>query len=233
MRKKKSTKRKHVIGGAVMTRRPVGSRSSGRKSMGHLSSSRRSASASMSKKMVSVSKYVTILNKLVKSKSVKKTDPNAGYILIPFVDSYSRESHSGRRIATLRGGAGPARAASIADEPEADAHLARNIIELLRRHGRTVLGFHGPCWWHRINHYERLVSMTRCNSERDFHLRRNTVIDFLCSLTAARGSRPRVEECMQAADDDQDLAFRYLQEGIPEPARAADHRLPRERKAEA
>jgi hypothetical protein len=221
MRKKKSTKRKHVIGGAVMTRRPVGSRSSGRQSMGHLSSSRRSASASMSKKMVSVSKYVTILNKLVKSKSVKKTDPNAGYILIPFVDSYSRESHSGRRIATLRGGAGPARAASIADEPEADAHLARNIIELLRRHGRTVLGFHGPCWWHRINHYERLVSMTRCNPDLATQLRRNAVIDFLCSLPAARGSRPRAEACMQAADDDQDLAFRYIQEGIPEPARAA------------
>ena len=238
MRKKissSSTRRKRVRGGAVMTRRSSSPRSSSRRSMGHhLSSSRRSmgrrsASASMSKKMLSVSKYVTILNKLVKSKAIKKDDLVAGYLLVPFVDSYSdttkysRSSQSGQRIVTVRGGAGPARAASIADEPESQRLQEQDLIDLLTRHGRAVLGLHGPCWWHRINHYERLLSMRRCNPERgESQLRRNAVIDFLCRLQLkAPGSRPRAEACMQAADDNQDLALRYLQEGIPETARAA------------
>jgi hypothetical protein len=123
----------------------------------------------MSKKMLSVSKYVTILNKLVQSRAIKKDDPDAGYILVPFVDSYSDTIKDSRAASQSqsrrqRGGAGPARAASIADELEASIPSENNIVELLLRHGRSVLGFHGPCWWHRINHYERLLSVRKCNS---------------------------------------------------------------------
>jgi hypothetical protein len=155
MRKKgssSSSRSKRVRGGAVMTRR----------SSGRLSSGRRSASESMSKKMLSVSKYVTILNKLAESKAIKKNDPLAGYILVPFVDSYQ----SGRRavtIRTIRGGAGPARAASIADEPESQTLQERDLVDLLTRHGQAVLGFHGPCWWHRVSDYERLQFTRRCS----------------------------------------------------------------------
>ena len=133
MRKKissSSTRRKRVRGGAVMMRRSSSPRSSSRRSMG-----RRSASASMSKKMLSVSKYVTILNKLVKSKAIKKDDLVAGYLLVPFVNSYSdttkysRSSQSGQRIVTVRGGAGPARAASIADEPESQRLQEQDLID--------------------------------------------------------------------------------------------------------
>jgi hypothetical protein len=187
----------------------------------------------MSKKMLSVSKYVTILNKLVESNAIKKNDPLVGYLLVPFVDSYSdttkysRSSQSGRRIVTVRGGAGPARAASIADEPESQTLQERDLVDLLTRHGRAVLGVHGPCWWHRINHYERLQFMRRCNPERGAQLRRNAVIDFLCSLQSkGPGSRPHAEACMQAADDNQDLALRYLEHGIPARAAAASASRP-------
>jgi len=215
-------------------------RSSGRRSMGHLSSNRsssrlstgrRSASASMSKKIVSVSKYVTILNKLVKSKAIKKDDPLAGYILVPFVDSYGDTTKYSRAVSQSQsrrrtGGAGPARAASITDEPESQTPQERDLVDLLTRHGRAVLGLHGPCWWHRINHYERLLSMRRCNPERGAQLRRNAVIDFLCSLPESHGSRPHAEACMQAADDNQDLALRYLEHGIPARAAAASASRP-------
>ena len=174
----------------------------------------------MSKKMLSVRKYVTILNKLVQSKAIKKNDPNAGYILVPFVDSYSdttKDSRAASQSQSRRrtGGAGPARAASIADEPEAQTLQERDLVDLLTRHGRAVLGFHGPCWWHRINHYERLQFMRRCNPQRVTQVRRNVVVDFLCGLPEARGSRAIAEACMQAAGDDQNLAVSYLITGIP------------------
>lgn len=211
MRKKKSsssssTRRKRARGGAVMTRRSSGRqsmghlsssrRSSSRRSMGHLSSSRRSASASMSKKMLSVSKYVTILNKLVQSKAIKKDDPLAGYILVPFVDSYgdrtkySRASQSGRHVTVVGGaGAGPARAASIADEPEHERMLEEDIAELLRRHGRSLLGVHGPCWWHRINHYERLCFVRKC---RAYRFPRTSIPGSSPAAASASASRPPV-----------------------------------------
>ena len=203
--------------------------SSRRRSTGRQSAS---ASASMSKKMLSVSKYVTILNKLVQSNAIKKNDPVAGYILVPFVDSYSdttKDSRAASQSQSRRrtGGAGPARAASIADEPEAQTLQERDLVDLLTRHGRAVLGLHGPCWWHRINHYERLLSMRKCNPRRGSQLRRNAVIDFLCSLQPkAPGSRPHAEACMQAADDDQDLALSYLEHGIPARAAAASASRP-------
>ena len=172
MRKKlssSSTRRKRVRGGAgaVPTRRAMSLRAMRlRSSSRRRSTGRQSASASMSKKMLSVSKYVTILNKLVQSKAIKKDDPVAGYILVPFVDSYSdttKDSRAASQSRRWRGGAGPARAASIADEPEAAIPSENNILDLLLRHGRSVLGLHGPCWWHRINHYERLLSVRKCN----------------------------------------------------------------------
>lgn len=223
---RKSISSKRVRGGAVPTRRAMSLRSSGRRSMGHRSSSRRSASASMSKKMLIVSKYMTLLNKLAETKAIKKNDAVAGYILVPFVDSYSDTIKYSRTVSQYQsrrrtGGAGPARAASIADEPEAYTPSEQDLIDLLTRHGRAVLGVHGPCWWHRINHYERLQFMRRCNPEIAAQLRRNTVVDFLCSLPEARGSRTHVEACMQAANDNQNLAFRYLEHGIPARAAAA------------
>ena len=173
MRKKKSStnsRRKRVRGGAgaVPTRRAASQSSKSRstpktKTKSKSRSMSTSTSASMSKKMLSVSKYVTILNKLFQSKAIKKNDPLAGYILVPFVDSYSgvntkdssaaSQSQSRRRSAlTVRGGASLRAAASIADEPEAAIPSENNILDLLLRHGRSVLGLHGPCWWHRINH---------------------------------------------------------------------------------
>ena len=184
MRKKKSStnsRRKRVRGGAgaVPTRRAASQSSKSRstpktKTKSKSRSMSTSTSASMSKKMLSVSKYVTILNKLFQSKAIKKNDPLAGYILVPFVDSYSgvntkdssaaSQSQSRRRSAlTVRGGASLRAAASIADEPEAAIPSENNILDLLLRHGRSVLGLHGPCWWHRINHYERLLSVRKCN----------------------------------------------------------------------
>lgn len=229
MRKKRSsssTRRKRVRGGAgaVPTRRAMSLRAMRLRSSSRRSTGRQSASASMSKKMLSLSKYVTVLNKLVQSKAIKKNDPIAGYILVPFVDSYSDTTKDSRAASQSQsrwrtGGAGPARAASIADEPEAQTLHERDLIDLLTRHGRAVLGLHGPCWWHRINHYERLLSLRKCNPQRSAQLRRNAVVDFLCSLPEARGSRPFAEACMRAAEDNQNLALRYLETGIP--ARAA------------
>ena len=205
MRKKRSsssTRRKCVRGGAVPTRRSWGSLSSSRRS-----SSRRSATASMSKKMLSVRKYVTILNKLVQSKAIKKNDPVAGYILVPFVDSYQ----SGRRAVTIRGGAGPARAASIADEPETYAPSERDLVDLLTQHGQAILGFHGPCWWHRISDYERLRFTTRCipwhgisayleSSMRDKTFATRHLRLGIPASKASRGSNSKASETSDASE---------------------------------
>ena len=208
---KKCRYTKRLTGGASLSTRRRSSSSSRHSSSSTISRSR-------SRKRLNVKKYVTILNKLADSKAIKKKDPVAGYILVPFVDAYGLKdsrSKQSRKGLSIHGGGGPLRAASISDELETDIPSARYIIELLNMHGRTLLGVHGPCWWHRVNHYERLVFMRRCNPQWALQRRRKAAVDFMLELPEAHGSRAHVEACMRAADNNENLAFTYLTSGIP------------------
>lgn len=230
LKKRRVTKR--VTGGALSlsTRRRRGANSSSSRRSSSTVRSRSSMSAY--KKMLNIRKYVTILNKMADSKAMRKKDPNAGYLLIPFVDSYAYSNSiasSSQSISNtaVRGGGVLRAAASIATEPEAAAPSERNIAELLERHGRTHLGVHGPCWWHRIKHYERLLFVRRCNPQLALQHRRRHTADGMCDFPEARpGSRAKVEACIRGADKDQNLALRYVEPGIPASRAASASRLP-------
>lgn len=212
MRKKISSIRRKRVRGGVPTRRAISLRAMRLRSSSRRrrSTGRQSASASMSKKMLSVSKYVTILNKLAHSKALKKNDPIAGYILVPFVESYSdtdtaKDSRAQSR--RRKGGAGPARAASIADEPEAQTLQERDLFDLLTQHGQAVLGFHGPCWWHRISVYERILFLRKCNPFRGLsaYMRDKTFASRhlrlgIPAIKASRGSNSETSEAREASE---------------------------------
>jgi len=83
---------------------------------------------------------------------------------------------------------------------------------MLARYGGDQLTVHAPCWWHRINHLERMLSQERCRNEFP-----DARVQQAIAIMGDKGyERDQIERFLRAANGNIPLAFRYLRKtGIP------------------
>jgi len=83
---------------------------------------------------------------------------------------------------------------------------------MLARYGGDQLTVHAPCWWHRINHLERMLSQERCRNEFP-----DARVQQAIAIMGDKGyERVQIERFLRAANGNIPLAFRYLRKtGIP------------------